>query len=184
MATFIIDDNPINNGTVIFRLNGKTLRDDTGKVIYVKLTEGTAILEDVLITNAWVGEETTLQAIFIGNDEYEPMYTDKLIFSVSNREAQMKIRAPSTAQAGETITLSASVTAGGLTTGRVAFKLNGKTLKDKTGKALYVNVVNGNATTTYTLPAKTKDKTYTLTAVFADNSYKRCEKETQITVTR
>lgn len=185
-ATFIIEDNPITEGMVIFRLNGKTLRDDDGKVIYVNINEGKATLKDVPITNTWAGDETTLQAIFAGNDEFEPLYTDKLIISVSKREAQIELTAPSTAQTGETITLSASVTSGGepLTTGRVAFKLNGKTLKDKTGKALYVNVVNGNATTTYTLPAKIKANTYTLTAVFAENTYERCEKETQLKVNK
>ena len=183
-ATFIIEDNPITDGRVIFRLNGKTLRDDDGKVIYVNINEGAATLEDVPITNAWAGSETTLQAIFVGNGEFEPLYTDKLIISVSKREAQMELTAPGTAQAGETITLSASLTAGGepVTTGRVAFKLNGKTLKDKDGKALHVNVVNGFATTTYTLPAKIKANTYTLKAVFADNTYERAEKTKELLV--
>lgn len=183
-AIFIIDDSPISEGMVIFRLNDKTMRDDEGKVMYVSITEGIALLKDVPITNAWTKGETTLQAIFIGNDELEPISSEKTVFTVSKREAQLEITAPNSAQPGETITLYATVTAENLpvTSGRVAFKLNGKTLKDGSGKALYVDVKDGRVSTRYTIPAKTKANLYTLTAIFADNSYERCQNETKITI--
>ena len=184
IATVIVDDKPINEGTVIFRLNGKTIRNNNHEVIYVDITDGKAILENVPITGTWVEMETIVQAVFSGNDELEPIWTEKIIVTASKPKAKLEITAPSTAQIGDTITLSTSVTNENIpiNTGRVVFKLNGKTLKDAEGKALYVNVVNGIATTKYTIPSKIKSKTYNLTAVFTDTTYERCEKETQITV--
>lgn len=184
IATVIVDDKPINEGTVIFRLNGKTIRNNNHEVIYVDITDGKAILENVPITGTWVEMETIVQAVFSGNDELEPIWTEKIIVTASKPKAKLEITAPSTAQIGDTITLSTSVTNENIpiNTGRVVFKLNGKTLKDAEGKALYVNVVNGIATTKYTIPSKIKSKTYNLTAVFTDTAYERCEKETQITV--
>ena len=184
IATVIVDDKPINEGTVIFRLNGKTIRNNNHEVIYVDITDGKAILENVPITGTWVEMETIVQAVFSGNDELEPIWTEKIIVTASKPKAKLEITAPSTAQLGDTITLSTSVTNENIpiNTGRVVFKLNGKTLKDAEGKALYVNVVNGITTTKYTIPSKIKSKTYNLTAVFTDTAYERCEKETQITV--
>lgn len=184
IATVIVDDKPINEGTVIFRLNGKTIRNNNHEVIYVDITDGKAILENVPITGTWVEMETIVQAVFSGNDELEPIWTEKIIVTASKPKAKLEITAPSMAQIGDTITLSTSVTNENIpiNTGRVVFKLNGKTLKDAEGKALYVNVVNGIATTKYTIPSKIKSKTYNLTAVFTDTAYERCEKETQITV--
>ena len=71
-----------------------------------------------------------------------------------------------------------------INSGRLVFKLNGKTLKGEDGKALYVDVVNGIANTTYTIPAKTKAKAYTLTAVFTDVAYERAECEAELVVAK
>ena len=55
------------------------------------------------------------------------------------------------------------------------FKLNGITLRDKNGDVLYAKVVDGEAVIDYTIPANFSAKKYTLTAVYAGGSYKRCE---------
>ena len=184
IATFVVEDKPVTEGKVIFRLNGKIIRDNYGNVICIDIDNGRAVLEDVQITNVWIGE-TQIQAIFTGNNELEPITSEVTTITVNKRQVNITITAPETAQRGDTITLKASITSEGLplNTGRVAFKLNCKTLKDTAGKTLYVNVENGNAITNYTIPAKTKAKSYPLTAVFSDNTYERCQKETEITIT-
>ncbi|RAP50247.1 MAG: hypothetical protein BZ136_01790 [Methanosphaera sp. rholeuAM74] len=44
---------PISTGTAIFKVNGKTLRNDNGEVIYVPVINGRAELPDVNITSEW-----------------------------------------------------------------------------------------------------------------------------------
>lgn len=172
-ATFYDEnDEIITEGTVIFRINGKTLRDNEGNVIYAEIIDGQATIPDVNITKEWLKPDTTIQAIYVGNGDNEAIFTKATTINVTKPEATITLEAPTTTTIGETITLTANVTDRdkAINSGRVVFKLNGKTLKDDDGKALYVNVENGVATTTYTIPAKTKAKTYNLTAVFTDSA--------------
>ena len=185
-ATFYDEEGlPVTTGKAIFRVNGKTLRDDEGNVIYVDVVEGKAEMPNVAITSEWMKPETTIQAIYSGNEEYDPIITEATTVNVVKPVATVNITSNVEAKAGETVTLSASVTSNGqsITTGRVAFKLNGKTLKDETGKAIYVDVKDGIATTQYKIPAKTKAKTYTLTAVFTETYYDRSQAEAEFVVT-
>ena len=117
--------------------NGRTLRDDQGKVIYVDVTKGIAELKDVTISKTWIKDETTLQAIYIGNEEIAPIVTKPITVNIIKMEASISMNSPQSAKPGDNITFSATVTDGDktLNSGRVIFKLNGKTLKDKDGKA-------------------------------------------------
>ena len=174
---FVDEIGEINEGKVIFRINGKTLRDDKGNVIYVDVVDGAAILPDVNVTREWMKANTIIQAIYTGTDTIEPFVSDIVNITIPKKEATLVITGDLEGKAGENVTLSVSVTDknGNLDTGRVAFKLNGKILKNSDGKVLYADVREGVATVTYTIPAKTKAKPYTLTAVFADNIYGRVE---------
>ena len=53
--------------------------------------------------------------------------------------------------------------------GRVVFKINDVTLKDKTGNVLYVTVENGIARLNYTIPQTMAAKTYKFSAVYSGN---------------
>ena len=133
----------------------KKLRTVQSRIVFI------AELKDVTISKSWITDETTLQAIYTGNEEIAPIVTKPITENIIKMGANITMNSPQSAKPGDNITLSATVTDGdkNLNSGRVIFKLNGKTLKDKDGKVLYVNVENGIATTTYTLPAKTKAKT-------------------------
>jgi hypothetical protein len=181
------DDQQITSGKVIFKVNGKTIRDNNGNVIYAEIVDGQATLPDVNITQEWMKPDTTIQAVYVGNDNNEPITTKPTTVTVTKPEATIILDAPTEATAGTTITLKATVTDGenNINSGRVAFKLNGKTLKDpKTGKALYAEVRDGVATITYTIPEKTKAKTYNLTAVFTDTAYDRKEASAELEVAK
>jgi hypothetical protein len=186
-ATFFDEEGvQVTDGKAIFRVNGKTLRDDDGKVIYVDVVNGVAQMPDVNITGEWMKPETTIQAVYLGNDDTEPIFTKETTINLTKPVANITITSDSSAAVGDKISLSATLTDGDKTinSGCVAFKLNGKTLKDENGKALYVDVVDGVASTTYTIPAKTKAKTYTLTAVYIDATYERAECEKELIITK
>ena len=192
---------PLPDGRAILRVNGKTLRNDNGQVIYVSVENGVANF-GVNITSEWLTPDTTIQAIYIGNDNGAPVITTEQVVNVVKPTATVTLSVTSaktdengdeivtsvtTVTAGDKITLTASVTNGNeeITSGRVAFKFNGKTIKDESGKAVYLDLKEGPATYEFTVPAKTKaGKEYTLTAVFTDTIYDRSQDEKEITVTR
>ena len=187
LETFITtgENLPVDNGIAIFRLNDKTLRDNQGKVIYAEIVNGKAILPEINVTTEWLKQGTNVCVVYSGEDGLSAV-TKKTFINVVKPKASLTITSIPEVTAGETITLSANVTENGnpVNTGRVVFKLNGKTLKNEEGKALYVNVTNGVATIQYALPAKTKAKTYNLTAIFMDNLYERSEDNVDLVVTK
>jgi hypothetical protein len=184
VAAFYDDNTPVNEGKAIFRINGKTLRDNDGNVIYVPVVEGKAQLPDVNITGEWMKPDTTIQAIFIGTENIDPIVANPVVVNIEKPTADIELTIPENAIAGTEIVLTAKITNGNeiVTSGRVVFKLNGKTLKGEDGKALYVDVLNGYATTTYTIPAKTKANDYVLSAVFTDTNYERSDANKTITI--
>ena len=89
-----------------------------------------------------------------------------------------------TATAGEQITLTANINDGDkqINTGKVLFKINGKTIKDANGKVLYVKVVNGIASLNYTIPSDMNAKNYNITAIFTSPNYEKLEDTKTLTV--
>ena len=66
-----------------------------------------------------------------------------------------------------------------VTAGKVIFKINGITIKDKKGKAIYVNVSNGKAILTITPNKNYYNKVSNITAVYSENSkYLKSENKT------
>ena len=53
----------ITKGKVTFKVDGKTLKDANGKVIYAKIINGTATIKDYLVPEDWAKEGTTIEAI-------------------------------------------------------------------------------------------------------------------------
>jgi len=89
------------------------------------------------------------------------------------------------ATAGQTITLTATITDNNkvINTGKVVFKINGKTVKDENGKVIYAKVVNNRANVTYKLPENMKAKDYNITAVFTATNYDKLEDVKTLTIT-
>lgn len=64
-------------------------------------------------------------------------------------------------------TVTDNATNAKLKNGVVIFKLNGETLKDANGKAIQVQVVNGQAVFNYTVPDGMKARNYTINATYS-----------------
>ncbi|WP_257791420.1 Ig-like domain-containing protein [Methanosphaera sp. BMS] len=87
---------------------------------------------------------------------------------------------------GSTITLNAKVTVSDtpITTGKIIFKINGKTLKDANGKVIYAKLdSNGEVSVNYNI-GNLKVNTYTVKAVFTDSRYDKIESDTTMTVVK
>ena len=172
----------ISKGKISFKVNGKTLKDVNGKVIYAKVINGTATIENYPIPESWK-EGSTIQAIYSGSTDLEKMSSEKTEITITATEPTITTE-DITAQTGATITLKATInTDATINTGKIVFKINGKTVKDTNGKVIYTKVSNNEVTVEYTLPEEYTTGTYNITAVFISPDYERLEDTKTLTVT-
>ena len=173
----------LNKGKVSFKVNGKTLKDENGKVIYAKVVNGTAKIENYAIPESWIGSNAEIQAIYSGSVDLDSLKSEKASLNVTTAALTITTN-DVTATAGEAVKLTATVTAGNsiINNGKIVFKINGKTVKDENGKVIYAKVVNNQVTVNYTLPEDMKVGDYKLTAVFLATGYDRVEDTKTLTV--
>ena len=173
----------ITKGKVTFKVDGKTLKDTSGKVIYAKVINGTATIENYLIPDSWK-EGSTIQAVYSGSTECEKLTSEKENITI-NKEEPTFITESVTAKAGDKITLKAKITDNGnvINTGKVVFKINGKTVKDENGKVIYAKVLNNIVNVEYTIPDSFNVKDYNITAVFIAPGYDSLENTKTLTIT-
>jgi len=173
----------LNKGKISFKVNGKTLKDSNGKVIYAKVVNGTATIENYIVPDDWAKEGTTIQAVYSGSTQCEKLTSEKTNITVEKATPTFTTESV-TGTAGTTIQLKATITDGDkvINSGKVVFKINGKTVKDTNGKVIYTKVVNNQVIVNYTLPADMKAKDYNITATFISSDYERLEDTKTLTV--
>ena len=181
------DDSVVNAGKVSFKVNGKLLKDENGKVIYAKVVDGVATVE-YTAPESMEGKDINITAIYSGSTKYNKT-TETVNVSVTSATPTPESTFTTenmTAKAGESITLTATITGGEnqINTGKVVFKINGKTVKDENGKVIYAKVVNGIATVEYTLPANMKAQNYNITAVLLVPNQEKLEANAVLTVNK
>ncbi len=173
-----------DTGNVIFKINGKTLKDEGGNVIYVNVTDGVASYNYTLpVTNS---NTYTISAVYTG--EGGVARSENTTITVPPKTASIQLTTDGTLMPGQNVTFTAYITDANnnaVTRGKVVFKLNGVSLKDEFGNVLYAYVdENGIATLNYTIPDNFSAKDYTLTAVFQGAGYERTETNDTITITK
>ncbi len=173
----------ISSGKVIFKVNGKTLKDINGKVIYAKVVNGTATIENYEIPSDWAKETTQIQAVYSGSTQLGKLTSNKTEITVTASEPEFTTESI-TAQKGDTITLTATITDGekSINSGKVVFKVNGKTVKDENGKVIYKKIQNNTVSVEYTIPESFKAKEYNITAVLISLDYDSLEDTKTLTV--
>ena len=176
--------NDINKGKVSFKVNVKTLKDSEGKVIYAKVVNGTAKIENYLVPEDWAKEDTAIEAVYSGSTSCEKLINEKVNITLSKPTARLTTE-NITASAGDTVTLKATITDGDkiINKGKVVFKINGKTVKDANSRVIYAKVNNGIAIIQYTLPADMKAKEYNITAVLTSSDYDKLEDTKTLIIT-
>lgn len=186
------NENPINGGNLVFKLNGKTLRtdgrfDSTAPPLKIQVKNGTApytITADLYIRNA-----KNLTASYSGTSKYEESKSEAVQAQIQKRYANLTVTAtPTKQQQYQTVTFTATVkdtTRNGKNTTlinqntSVMFKVNGNTLKDAKGQIIYVPVDKDlKASYNYTIPAGTGGITsskevrdYNVDAIFTGINY-------------
>ncbi|AWX33064.1 right-handed parallel beta-helix repeat-containing protein [Methanosphaera sp. BMS] len=172
----------INKGKVTFKVNGKTLKDTNGKIIYVKVVNGQATIENYLVPDTW-NNQSTIEAIYSGSADLEKMSSGKIDMTVTPKEVTLTT-SDITSTAGSQVQLTATLSDNTINTGKIVFKINGKTVKDENGKVIYAKVVNGQVTVNYTIPESMKTDTYTITAVYISSNSEKLTAEATLTVAK
>jgi hypothetical protein len=179
-----VHDEAGNNITVwkvVFKVNGKTIKDANGKVIYAKVVNGIATVE-YTVPEEFGGQDINILASYSGNSKIPGAKTD-INVSVDTKDATLTLISPEEAQVGSIVTLTATVNdTKAVNSGKIVFKINGKTLKDENGKVIYAKITNNVASIEYVIPESMKTKTYNLTAVFLSDEYERLEATNEITI--
>ena len=175
-------DSSINKGKVVFKVNGKTLKDSTGKVIYAKVTGGVATITDYEVPSSWAKDNVTIQAVYSGSSQCDALRAEANL--TVTKDSPAITTSDVTASKGETVTLTATVAAGNtpVNVGKVVFKVNGKTVKDSNGKVIYASVVNGQVSVNYTVPENMKAGSYNITVTFTAPGYEKLTDTKTLTV--
>jgi hypothetical protein len=177
------EGNNVNVGKVVFKVNGKTVKDANGKVLYLKVVDGVASV-DYLVDNGLADKNVTVTAQYMGSSNYDKATVEEEV-SVGKKQATMTISEIPEVTVGSTVTITANVVDSDnnpVTEGKVVFKINGKTLKDANGKVIYAKVINGVATIENYDLGSLKANTYQLQAVFTSPTFDKAQANTTLTV--
>ena len=178
-----INGTAINGGVVIFKVNGRTLRDNDGNIIYAKVVDGVAMIDNFIVPKGWAKSSITFTAKYGGNNEYSSIMTNATM-NITKSVAKVEITSNTNVVAGKPATFSVKVTSDDkpVNGGTVIFKINGKTLRDTDGNIIQANVVDGVATINYTIPQNMAAKEYNFTCVFGNSLYERSDVNSTLTV--
>ncbi|OED30329.1 C1 family peptidase [Methanosphaera sp. WGK6] len=168
-----IDNNQINGGKVIFKINGKTLRDTMGHVIYINVENGVATLTNYTAIKDW-SNYNQITAVYHGTTNYKTAQTSSLL-NITKRIATVNVDDITVSNSKE-ILFNIKITDNNqeINEGKLVIKLDGKTLRDNDGNIMYITVKNSITNVSYTLPDKIRNGTYIITVVYTNALYDRC----------
>lgn len=197
---------PVTGGNIVFKINGKTLRQDgkfNSNAPALKLSVKNGIVTTTILADKYIRDAKNISASYSGNiNYYENNTKTSTVAQIQLRKAQLTVTAtPSPQKHYEVIQLKATVK--DLTsaskikpandeTSYVFFKVNGRTLVDANGKQIKAKLVNGTATYNYKVPAgmagigtDKKARYYSVTAgLYHPNYYPNTKNTTTFSVSR
>lgn len=158
------------NGKTVLKINGITKTD------VQTLTGGKLVLKHD-IPAYWNNKNYDMLVILRTNDGNT--FRKNIVLTIPERNVDIKlsvISSEKTVKAGDTIKITAQLTMGNknITGGKVAFKINGKTIKTN------VSVVNGMATINYTVPYTFSPKNYNISVKYSGTSNKNAVSKTTV----
>ena len=164
------DNKQINNGKAIFKLNGKTLKDEFGNIIYTKIVNGIATI-NYRLSNTISAKTYTITVVAQGNN-YDRIEANSTL-TVQKTNTQLILQ-PQYLNRNTTNTIKAIIVdeQGELVVGttKVAIKLNNKTI---------INTIatNGILNTPIDL-TNYKNNIYNITIIAGENSLYNSSKAT------
>ena len=180
--------NPVTEGRLVFKVNGKTIKDTNGNIIYATIKDGIAMIENYTVPANWFKIESVLSAVYGGTSIYEQTRTNNTIpMNITKKTATMTMTTnTTTAKPGQTIKITVKITEKdtNVNEGRVLFKVNGKTMRDNEGYIIYHEVKDGLVTIDYTIPENARAQDYTFTCVYGHKLYNRNDVNSTVVVVK
>ncbi|OED29998.1 carboxypeptidase-like regulatory domain-containing protein [Methanosphaera sp. WGK6] len=140
------------NGYVIFKVNGVSLKDANGKIIRVKVENNSAVYTyHVPVGMASVDgngnlRNYTVEAVY-QNDIFYPDTRNTTVFHVEKSSVKVNINSVTLNNKTKSMAIKANLTdANGnllVGTNKICVKVNGKTLRDSKNETMYFTVTNG-----------------------------------------
>lgn len=145
------ENRTINTGRVIFKINGKTIKDDDGNIVFSDIINNTATYTYHIPQGmASVDKNNTLR-----NYTVEAVYADKIyqetknttVFHVEKSDISIDINNVSVSKTDKTMNVTAKILdyQGNFVVGtnKICLKVNGVTLKDENNQTIYYTINNG-----------------------------------------
>lgn len=148
-----------------------------------KVVNGQATIENYEIPDSWNKNNITLSAVYSGSTTFQSLRSETEAVIIAKEPTFTTENVQTTH--GSTITLKATLTDNNkvINSGKVVFKINGKTLKDAKGRTIYAKITDNIATAEYTLPDTFKANDYKITATLISSAYDRLEDNKTLSVT-
>ncbi|MBE6486213.1 MAG: hypothetical protein E7Z85_05175 [Methanosphaera stadtmanae] len=173
--------NPINYGFVSLLINDKTLKYPNGTDAYFNVKNG-SVLVKLKISDLWKRKNYTYQFRYYGKSNYESNLGNKAVITLANIVNLTSTHAKTTIF-GSNLTITAKVkyklNNSNVDSGKVLFKVNGKTIRNDDGSTYLVDVKNGTAKYNLILDYKYSPKEYNITVVYANGA---CREESNTIV--
>ena len=157
-VNFISNNSKVNEGVLIYKINGVTLKDDKNNIIKTAVKDGTSTLT---LDKRYSPNNYTLTVSYIRSNYRQnlnkaftitPITTKIILNPVTTKSAIAKV----TGQLIDDNNMKVS----GIT--KACVKINGLTLKDSNNKVILFKIENGTINFDITLPNNLKAKTYNL----------------------
>ncbi|AWX33038.1 hypothetical protein [Methanosphaera sp. BMS] len=182
----ILDKNgkPINEGHVIFKYNGLTIRDNSSQTVKVDVKNGKVTYKYAIANNTKTSN-ATMEVVYTGTARYEESRMMK-DFKVINKATIVVTTNQTTVKMDEKIKFIATVKWDSkvVTKGFVIFKINGVTVKDAKNNTVKAYLKNGVASYDFTIPDGWSAKPNKLTAVYSELTYTRLENKTYFSLNK
>lgn len=161
-----VNNKNVNEGYVLFKLNGITIKDNrklTGSSNPLKVNVNNGTATTIVTADLSMRYAQNLTAVYSGSSTYEASRSNTAKAQIQQRNASIIVTSNvKTIKQGQKLTLKAQIydtTYNQKSTKLIPFddeyvyfKVNGLTLKNTTGEVLKTKVINGVATTNYTIP--------------------------------
>jgi len=175
-ATVTSKSGLVNEGNVLFKVNGVTLTSSNNKAIYVPVKNGRATL-NYTVPASWSKTNYTLVAKFRDSANFNDKLSADAHITMIKRNATLSLTiTPSGGAMDDVVTLTAKVHDSiPVNTGLVIFKFHGQTIRDNNGSQVKVLVKNGVASYKFTLPHGISAKDYVISTVYSNIRYNRLD---------
>ena len=176
MNASVYSDKIVNGGYVIYKLNGVTLRNASDEKIKVYVYNSSAVLN--LSTDKYRKVYWGSEAVYSGSSTFNASRSTQNISINTRITPTIKVSADKKEyKPGDTVKLNISLSSSqaDIFSGIIIFKINGETLRDKSGATYILKIYGNNVIMNYTIPLGLKTNNLTITTVSEGSRYNKIQ---------